>query len=176
MSIRRKIGLAALCAAFSLTLAACGGTSSKVNAPGSGSGDNGGGDGQVGPTGRVFHITPGDSATGEMVAAMVQAAPGDTIEFACGYYELTSSLQLTNTEDVLVKGCGRDKTVLSFKNNNAPEGILAVNVHGFTVQALTVLDPGGNGIDLPGVDTGRPEGGRVGKACVCRCVYRGAAV
>src|SRR3546814_18094557 len=82
MSIRRKIGLAALCAAFSLTLAACGGTSSKVNAPGSGSGDNGGGDGQVGPTGRVFHITPGDSATGEMVAAMVQGAPGDTIQFA----------------------------------------------------------------------------------------------
>src|SRR3546814_17243421 len=83
-----------------------------------------------------------------MVAAMVQAAPGDTIEFACGYYELTSSLQLTNTEDVLIKGCGRDKTVLSFKNNNAPEGILAVNVHGFTVQDLTVLDTGAHGLEL----------------------------
>lgn len=145
----RRIGLAALCAALSLTLAACGGTSSKVNAPA-----GGGSDGQTGPTGRVFHVTPGDAATGEMVAAMVQAAPGDTIEFACGYFELSSSLQLTNTEDVLVKGCGRDKTVLSFKNNNAPEGILAVNVQGLTVQDLTVLDTGGNGIELRGVDHG----------------------
>src|SRR3546814_18286589 len=103
---------------------------------------------------------------------MVQAAPGDTIEFACGYYELTSSLQLTNTEDVLVKGCGRDKTVLSFKNNNAPEGILAVNVHGFTVQDLTVLDTGGNGIELRGVDHGRSEERRVGKECVSTCRSR----
>src|SRR3546814_12074237 len=119
MSIRRKIGLAALCAAFSLTLAACGGTSSKVNAPGSGSGDNGGGDGQVGPTGRVFHITPGASATGAMVAAMVQAAPGDTIEFACCYYELTSSLHLTNPGDVLHTGFGRPTTVPPVTNKKA---------------------------------------------------------
>src|SRR3546814_12525390 len=76
MSIRRKIGLAALCAAFSLTLAACGGTSSKVNAPGRGSGDNGGGDGQVGPTGRAFHITPCHRATGACVAALASARRG----------------------------------------------------------------------------------------------------
>src|SRR3546814_7741872 len=31
---------------------------------------------------------------------------------------------------------------------------LAVNVHGFTVQDLTVLDTGGNGIELRGVDHG----------------------
>ncbi|NGY05721.1 parallel beta-helix domain-containing protein [Solimonas terrae] len=147
----RQIRLAALCAALSLVLAACGGSSGKAKSP---SGSDGGGDGQTGPTGRVFKVEPGDSATGEMVAAMVQAAPGDTIEFGCGYFELTSSLQLTNTEDVLVKGCGRDKTVLSFKHNNSPEGILAVNVQGLTVQDLTVLDTGGNGIELRGVDHG----------------------
>lgn len=140
-----RIRLAAALAAFSLALAACGGSSSKV--AGEGGGDSG-------PTGRTFHVEPGEGATSQMVAAMVQAAPGDVIEFACGYFELTSSLQLTNTEDVLVKGCGRDKTVLSFKQNNSPEGILAVNVHGITVQDLTVLDTGGNGIEFRGVDHG----------------------
>lgn len=105
-----------------------------------------------GGEGRRFLISLGPNATSQMIEAMIQAAPGDSIEFECGYYELTSSLQLTNTEDVLVKGCDRDKTVLSFKHNNSPEGILAVNVHGLTVQDLTVLDTGGNGIELRGVN------------------------
>ncbi|WP_028007125.1 parallel beta-helix domain-containing protein [Solimonas flava] len=128
-------------------LAACGGGG------GGGGGSNDGG-GDPGGSGRTFKIAPGDSATRDMIAAMVQAAPGDVIEFGKGYYELTSSLQLTNTEDVLVKGAGKDETVLSFKHNNSPEGILAVNVHGFTVQDLTVLDTGGNGIELRGVNHG----------------------
>jgi parallel beta-helix repeat protein len=125
-----------------------------------GCGGGGGGDGGSGPSGsggstgdgRTFRIEPGASATTDMVGAMIQAAPGDVIEFACGFFDLTSTLQLTNTEDVLIKGCGKDGTVLSFKNNNAPEGILAVNVHGLTVQDLTVLDTGGNGIELRGVN------------------------
>lgn len=104
--------------------------------------------------GRVFTIRPGATATTDMIAAMVQALPGDVIAFDCGYFELSSALQLTNTEDVRVQGCGRDKTVLSFKNSTTPEGILAVNVRGLTVQDLTVLDTGGNGVELRSVDHG----------------------
>lgn len=129
----------------SLSLALLAGCS--AGSPGSSNNNNGG-------TGRVFLIKPGPNATTDMVGAMVQAAPGDTIQFDCGYFELTSSLQLINTEDVRVKGCGKDKTVLSFKNNNAPEGILAVNVHGFWVEDLTVLDTGGNGVEMRSVDHG----------------------
>ncbi|TAJ52693.1 MAG: hypothetical protein EPO48_08220 [Nevskiaceae bacterium] len=135
-----------LIAGLAVLLAACGGGKS-----------NEGGDPSTPPpaaTGRTFVIKPGASATTDMVGAMIQAAPGDVIEFGCGYFELTSSLQLTNTEDVLVKGCGKDKTVLSFKGSNSPEGVLAVNVHGVTVQDLTVLDTGGNGFELRGVDHG----------------------
>ncbi len=90
----------------------------------------------------------------DMIAAMIQVAPGDVIEFDCGFFELSSALQLTDTEDVLIKGCGRDKTVLSFKQSATPEGILAVNVHGLWIEDLTVLDTGGNGIELRGVDHG----------------------
>lgn len=105
-------------------------------------------------TGRTFRLKPGANATTEMVDAMIQAAPGDAIQFDCGYFELKTSLQLTNTEDVLIKGCGRDKTVLSFKNSPTPEGILAVNVRGITIEDLTVLDTGGNGFEFRGVDHG----------------------
>lgn len=113
-----------------------------TNAPGTG----------TAVTGRKFFIKPGANATSDMVSAMIQAAPGDVIEFDCGYFELTNTFQLTDTEDVLVKGCGKDKTVLSFKNNNAPEGVLAVNVRGVTYQDFTVADTGGNGFELRGVD------------------------
>lgn len=104
--------------------------------------------------GRVFFIKTGPAATDEMVAAMIQMAPGDVMQFDCGFFDLHSTLQLTNTEDVKVKGCGKDKTVLSFKANNSPEGILAVNVHGVTIEDLTVLDTGGNGIEFRAVDHG----------------------
>ncbi|TJY61175.1 hypothetical protein E4T66_10160 [Sinimarinibacterium sp. CAU 1509] len=136
--------LAGLCL---LTIAGCG----SGGGNGSGGGVGPGGSGSSGE-GRTFRIVPGASATTDMVGAMIQAAPGDVIEFSCGFFDLSSTLQLTNTEDVLIKGCGKDGTVLSFKGNNAPEGILAVNVHGLTVQDLTVLDTGGNGIELRGVN------------------------
>ena len=127
-------------------LTACGGGGS------SGSGSNNGGG--SGGKGRTYLIKPDANATRDMIAAMVQAAPGDVIQFDCGYFELTSSLQLTDTEDVLIKGCGKDRTVLSFKNNNAPEGVLAVNVRGLVIEDLTVLDTGGNGFEFRGVDHG----------------------
>jgi parallel beta-helix repeat protein len=132
-------------------VSACGGGGGGSTVPPSG---GPGGDGSGSGTGRTFLIKPGASATADMITAMVQVLPGDVIQFDCGYFELTSSLQLTNTEDVLVKGCGKDRTVLSFKNNRTQEGILAVNVHGVVIQDLTVLDTAGNGFEFRGVDHG----------------------
>jgi uncharacterized repeat protein (TIGR03806 family) len=133
-------------------LTACG----LVGACSSGSG--GGGSGSIpavetAPP-RIFLIKPVPTATDDMAAAMTLAAPGDTIQFDCGFFDLSTTLQLINTENILIKGCGRDKTVLSFFNNNLPEGILAVNVGGLTVQDLTVVDTAGNGIELRGVNHG----------------------
>ena len=111
------------------------------------------------PTGeaplRSFLIQPGPNATADMVEAMILAAPGDTIEFDCGYFDLSSTLLLNGTEDVLIKGCGIDKTVLSFRNNTtSPEGILANNVRGVTIEDLTVADSHGNGIEFRSVEHG----------------------
>lgn len=102
--------------------------------------------------GRVFTITPGENATADMEVAMTLAAVGDTIQFTCGYFDLSTTLQLINTEDIRIRGCGKDGTVLSFAGNNLPEGILAVNVGGLVVEDLTVLDTSGNGIELRAVN------------------------
>lgn len=150
MSQMSKASWLLLAACLALTGCGGGGGGSDDSA-GGGNGGGGGGGGDT-TTGRTFVIKPTPSATTDMIAAMVQAAPGDVIQFDCGYFELTSALQLSHTEDVKIKGCGRDKTVLSFKQSNSPEGILGVNVHGLWIEDLTVLDTGGNGIELRGVD------------------------
>lgn len=105
-------------------------------------------------SGKSYVINPGPNATAEMIAAMVTVIPGDTIEFGCGFFNLTSSLQLSNTEAITIKGCGIDKTVLSFRGSNLPVGILAVNVRGLLIKDLTVADSSGNGFELRGVDHG----------------------
>ena len=159
-NIAIRLAVAGLALSSSL-LAGCGNSSGIAGMfTGGGSSSSSGGTTLPGtpttptPTGigRTFLIKPGATATDDMVGAMIQAAPGDTIQFDCGYFELTNSLQLVDTEDVLVKGCGVNKTVLSFKNNNSPEGLLAVNVRGLIVQDLTIADTGGNGFELRGVD------------------------
>ena len=151
-SVKSRVLTSGLILASCLALLpGCGAKSISSSATG------GGTSATTGKNGRVFNITPGANATRDMQVAMVQLLPGDVIQFACGFYDLSSSLQVVNTEDVYIQGCdptNRDKTVLSFKSSNTPEGILAVNVHGFNVSDLTVLDTGGNGIELRGVDHG----------------------
>ncbi|RZO83188.1 MAG: hypothetical protein EVA65_15155 [Oceanococcus sp.] len=107
-----------------------------------------------GGEGRVFVIEPGVNATADMVEAMVQVKPKDVIEFAEGYFELTTGLQISSTENILVRGQGMDKTVLSFKNSGSQEGFLASTVRGITVEDLTVLDTPGDAFKLQGVDHG----------------------
>ena len=130
---------------LALLLAACGGGDSLSSTPGTPDPDK---------AGRLFVIEPGPDATTEMVLAMIDAKPGDVIEFTEGYFELTSGIQLSSTENVRVRGAGKDKTVLSFKNSTTQEGLLATNVRGIWVEDLTVLDPPGDAFKLQGVNFG----------------------
>lgn len=104
--------------------------------------------------GRVFRIDPGPDATTQMTLAFVDARPKDVIEFGPGYFDLTNGMQLASTENVLIRGAGRDETVLSFRNSSSQEGFLASNVRGVTIQDLTILDSPGDAFKLQGVNFG----------------------
>ena len=97
-------------------------------------------------------IKPGPNATVEAVTAFVEARTGDVIEFDCGFFDISQTLQLTQVEDITIKGCGRDLTVLSFRNNNAPEGILTDTTRGIRISDLTVADTAGNGFEIRSTD------------------------
>lgn len=104
--------------------------------------------------GRVFKITRGASATRDMVNAMIQLKPGDTLEFDCGFFELDQGLLIQATEDVHIKGCGMNETVLSFRNSANVTGLEALNVRGVTVSDLTIADSPGDAFKLKGVKWG----------------------
>ena len=158
--------VAALTLLTPLFIAGCSGSSSDglgstattTTGGGGGTTTPGGGTGGGGttplPPGRTTVIHPGPTATQDALDAFVAALPGDTIEFACGFFDITQTLLLSNTEGVTIKGCGKDKTVLSFRNSNGVEGILMDNVRGVIVTKLTVADSAGNGFELRSVDHG----------------------
>lgn len=97
-------------------------------------------------------ISPGEGAVEDPLAAFIQAGAGDTIEFECDFYAFDTGMVLQNTEGVTIKGCGRDKTILSFKNSDTAEGFLISNARGVTVEDLTVTDTPGDGIKIMNSD------------------------
>lgn len=141
-----------------LILSACGGSSSSSNNSKSATGAELPSD-KTPPdekfsTGRTFVISPTSNATQDMVNAMIQLKPGDTLEFGCGFFELEQGLLVQATEDVLIKGCGKDKTVLSFRNSANVTGLEALNVRGITVEEMTIADSPGDAFKLKGVKWG----------------------
>ena len=154
--------------ALTLGLAGCNESSKSSQPAGQEAGDSqqspGGNTGPVTPpvgaTGRTFHVAPGPQATADMVTAMIQLRPGDTLEFGCGFFDIDQGLLIQATEDVRVQGCGKDETVLSFRNSENVTGLEALNVRGITVEGLTILDSPGDAFKLKGVKWGTLRGVR----------------
>ncbi len=96
-------------------------------------------------------LSPNDNIQEELQEALIVAKPGSTIELAAGTYHFTSSLSL-DVDNVTVKGAGIDKTILSFKGQNAgSEGIL-VTSNGVTLADFAVEDTIGDAIKVKGAD------------------------
>lgn len=79
---------------------------------------------------------------------LIEAKEGAIIEIPEGKFHFDKSLMLDNIANVTIRGAGKDKTILSFKNQiSGAEGfhIVADNV---TIENLTVKDTKGDGIKL----------------------------
>lgn len=153
----RTLGVQALAALFiAALLTACGGSSSSADPTTQtpvGVPDTPGTDTPP-PVARTVIIQPGPDATLDALNAFVDARPGDTIEFDCGFFDIESTLLLSNVENILIKGCGVDDTVVSFRNSDGVEGFLFDNVRGVIIEDLTMADSDGNGFELRSVEHG----------------------
>jgi parallel beta-helix repeat protein len=96
-------------------------------------------------------ISPGANIQERLQEALILAQPGDTVELGEGVFELTMGVSL-DVDDVTVKGAGMDKTVLSFKKQNAGSEGLLVTSSGVTLQDFAVEDSIGDAIKVKGAD------------------------
>jgi parallel beta-helix repeat protein len=87
-----------------------------------------------------------DQVKAKALIAFFDAREGDTIEFCEGRFDMTTGLIVNGKRGITIKGAGRDRTFLSFKNSDSAEGINATHADGLVIQGLTVEDTPGNGI------------------------------
>lgn len=98
------------------------------------------------PATRTYTICPGADATREALTAFFDAREGDTIAFCAGRFSLSTGLIMNNKRGIAIKGAGRDRTILSFKNSDAAEGLNVSHADGIVMQGFTVEDTPGNSI------------------------------
>jgi parallel beta-helix repeat protein len=92
---------------------------------------------------------PGPNAQEAIQEALILAEPGDTIEFAAGKYDFTSSLSL-DVDNVTLRGAGMDETIFSFKNQNAGSEGIIVTSDGVRLEGFAVEDAIGDAIKVKG--------------------------
>lgn len=83
--------------------------------------------------------------------ALIQAKPGDIIQFPEGKLDVDRTLSLT-VPNVTIRGKGMDKTILSFKNQKSGSAGLLVTAGGFTLEDVGIEDTKGDGVKVNGVD------------------------
>ncbi|NJL13537.1 MAG: hypothetical protein HC913_11385 [Microscillaceae bacterium] len=83
----------------------------------------------------------------KLQSQLIMAENGSTISLEAGNFSLTRSLSLEDKQDIVIKGAGRDKTVLSFKSQvDGAEGLRVSNARNIVIQDLTIQDSKGDAI------------------------------
>ena len=85
----------------------------------------------------------------EFQKKLITAKAGDKIILPAGTFSFKRSLSLNDTPDITIKGAGKGKTILSFKDQiEGAEGMLVKNVKGITLEGFTVSDSKGDAIKI----------------------------
>ena len=82
------------------------------------------------------------------------AKDGETIELPAGHFKFSKALILDGKKNIMVKGAGMDKTVLSFRTQEeGAEGIRVANCKNVTLEGFTIQDAIGDNIKAIYTDT-----------------------
>lgn len=96
-------------------------------------------------------IQPGPGAQERVQEALILAEAGQVIEFAEGVFEFTRGLSL-DVDRVTLKGRGMDKTIFSFKKQDAGSEGLIVTSDGVVLRDFAVEDTIGDAIKVKGAN------------------------
>jgi len=100
---------------------------------------------------KTITIEPGDNAQEEVQEALILAEPGDVVALGAGHFDFTVSLSL-DVDGVTIRGKGMDKTILSFKNQDAGAEGLIITSDAVVCEDFAVEDSKGDAIKAKGSD------------------------
>ena len=100
---------------------------------------------------RTIDVAAGGAAQERLQTAMIDAKPGDTVRLGAGRFALTEGLSL-DVDEVMVRGAGADKTILSFDGQKGEGEGLLVTSDRVTLKDFAVENARGNGIKSKGAD------------------------
>jgi len=102
---------------------------------------------------KAIEITAGPDAQKKAQTALINAKPGQVIEFGEGKFEFDSTLSLEDTSGITIRGKGPEKTILSFvkqQQGTGGEGIHVTSKENFRIENLAVEDCKGDAIKVQG--------------------------
>lgn len=91
----------------------------------------------------VISFAPGPDAQKKILEELILAEPGAVFQFEEGVYEFTDGLSLS-VDDVTIRGRGMDKTILSFKNQEAGAEGLYITSKNVVLEDFAIEDTKGN--------------------------------
>ncbi|NOY41089.1 MAG: hypothetical protein GXP26_04540 [Planctomycetes bacterium] len=93
----------------------------------------------------VISFKPGPDVQTALQEELILAEPGSVIQLEEGVFEFTGGLSL-DVDNVTIRGAGMEKTILSFKNQQAGAEGLYVTSDGVLIEDLAIVDTKGNGL------------------------------
>lgn len=90
----------------------------------------------------------------DLQTALIMANDGDTIKIPEGYFKFSKSLLLDEKSNIVFKGVGIDKTILSFKNQEeGAEGLKIADCKNILMEDFTIEDAAGDNIKVTDTDS-----------------------
>ena len=98
---------------------------------------------------QVYTVSPGPNTLREIQERILDAVPGDVIQFEAGRYQLPRQIDIA-VAGITIRGRGPEQTVLSFKGQiDGGQGIEATG-NDFLLESLAIEDTAGNAIKVLG--------------------------
>ena len=101
------------------------------------------------PKPQVHRLSPGPDLQFRLQELLVQAVPGDVIEFGVGRFQLTQQIDIV-TDNLTLRGQGSDKTTLSFEKQYAGGQGLEATGNNLVLEGFAVEDTAGNAVKVLG--------------------------
>ncbi|WP_296619182.1 parallel beta-helix domain-containing protein [Marivirga sp.] len=89
----------------------------------------------------------------DLQTALIMASDGDTITIPEGYFRFSKSLLMDEKSNIVFKGAGIDKTILSFKKQEeGAEGLKIADCKNILLEDFTIEDAAGDNIKVTDTD------------------------